>query len=81
MSLFLGGPVAFTQPAELIKREIAEVNADKSIPANEKKQILAELNQAQKTAKPIQFPENIEVVKKYFAQIDALFPQEEQPKR
>jgi hypothetical protein len=65
---------AFSQPPEAIKQEIAAVNADKSIPANERKQILDELNGALKSAKPIQFPENIELVKKYYDKIEATTP-------
>ena len=56
---------------DAIKKEIAEVNADKSISAREKRQILQELNEALKSAKPIQFPGNVELAKKYYEQIDA----------
>jgi len=63
---------SFTQPPEVIKREIAAINADKSIPANEKKQALDELNDALKTAKPVQFPENIALVTKYYERIEAV---------
>ena len=62
---------AFTEPAVAIKKEIAEVTADKSIPAQDKKQMLEELNEALKSAQPIQFPGNIELVKKYYDKIDA----------
>jgi hypothetical protein len=65
---------AFSQPPEAIKQEIAAINADKSIPANERKQALDELNAALKVAKPIQFPENIDLVKKYYEKIEATFP-------
>jgi hypothetical protein len=61
----------FTEPAVAIKQEIAEVTANKTIPAQEKKQMLEELNEAQKAAQPIQFPSNIELVKKYYDKIDA----------
>jgi len=55
----------FTEPQVAIKKEIAEVTADKSISEQEKKQVLEELNEAMKWAQPIQFPSNIELVKKY----------------
>ena len=61
----------FSQPPEAIKKEIAAVNADKSIPEKEKKQIIDELNQALKFAKPVQFPENVELIKKYYDKLDA----------
>ena len=63
---------AFTEPAAAIKKEIDEVKADKSIPEKEKKQMLEELNEALKTAAPIQHPGNIEVVKKYFDKIETV---------
>jgi homoserine dehydrogenase len=62
---------AFTEPAAAIKKEIADVTADKTISAQEKKQMLEELNEALKAAQPIQFPGNIELVKKYYDKIDA----------
>jgi hypothetical protein len=62
---------AFTDPADAIKKEIADVTADKTIAAQEKKQMLEELNEALKAAQPIQFPGNIELVKKYYDKIDA----------
>jgi hypothetical protein len=64
----------FIQPAEQIKREIAEIQADKSIPENERKQALQELNSALKSVKPVQYPENIELVKKYYDKIEATMP-------
>jgi hypothetical protein len=63
---------AFTDPQVAIKKEIEEVQADKSIPEKEKKQMLEELNEALKTAAPIQNPANIELVKKYYDKIEAV---------
>jgi hypothetical protein len=62
---------SFTDPQAAIKKEIDDVAADKTIPDNEKKQLLDELKEALKSAQPIQFPSNIELVKKYYDQIDA----------
>jgi homoserine dehydrogenase len=62
---------AFTEPAAAIKQEIADVTANKTIPAREKKQMLEELNEALKSVQPIQFPGNIDLVKKYYDKIDA----------
>ena len=56
----------FTEPPEQIKKEIAALKADKSVPEAEKKEDLAELEASLKTAKPIQFKENIALVLKYF---------------
>jgi hypothetical protein len=62
---------AFTDPQTAIKKEIDDVASDKTIPENEKKQLLEELKEALKSAQPIEFPSNIELVKKYYDKIDA----------
>ena len=60
----------YSDPVESIKKEIEEVKADKSIPANEKKQILEELEESQQLTLALEHPENIQIVKKYRAEID-----------
>ena len=45
----------FTEPPEQIKKDIAALKADKSVPEAEKKEDLAQLEAALKIAKPIQF--------------------------
>jgi hypothetical protein len=62
----------FTEPPEHIKKEIAALKADKSVPEAEKKQDLAEFEAALKNAKPIQFKENIALVLKYFDKLAPL---------
>ena len=61
----------FSEPPEQIKKEIAALKADKSVPEAEKKEIMAQLEAALKNAKPIQFKENIALVLKY---LDKLAP-------
>jgi hypothetical protein len=68
----------FTEPPEQIKREIAALRADKTVPEAEKKDELAELEEALKTAKPIQFKENIALVLKHY---DKLLPLMQEPGR
>jgi hypothetical protein len=63
---------AFTDPPTAIKREIDEITADKSMPEKERKQALEELAEAMKMAQPIQFPGNIEIVKKYYDRLEPL---------
>jgi hypothetical protein len=60
----------FTEPAIAIKEEIEEVTANKDLPPQEKKQMLDELNEALKSAQPIQFSNNIELVRKHYDKID-----------
>jgi hypothetical protein len=62
---------AFADPQAAIKKEIEDVTADKTIPGNEKKQLLKELNEALKSEQfSMQFPTNIELVRKYYDKID-----------
>ncbi len=61
---------AFSDPKAAIQKEIAEVNNDKEMSPDEKKQALAELNEALKSAEPVKFPGNVELVKKYYDQLD-----------
>ncbi len=63
---------AFAEPPVQIKRQIEEVNGDKSIPEQERKQTLAQLNEALKTARPLQFPGNVDLVKRYYDRIMAV---------
>jgi hypothetical protein len=67
----------FTEPPEQIKKEIAALKADKSVPEAEKKEDLAELEAALKTAKPIQFKENIALVLKYFDKLAPLVQEQD----
>ena len=59
----------FTEPPEQIKKEIAALKGDKSIPESEKREDLAQLEAALKDAKPVQFKENIALVLKFFDQL------------
>jgi hypothetical protein len=60
----------FNDAQTAIKQELESVRADRTIPASQKKQLLAELNEALKSAPSIQFPTNIDLVKKYYDKID-----------
>jgi hypothetical protein len=74
ISMVMGGldpqTGAFTDPISSIKKEIADITADKTIPEKDKKQMLDELNEALKNTPPLQYPENVEVVKKHRADIE-----------
>ena len=61
----------YIDPQTAIKKEMAEVKADKTLPEKDKQDLLKELEEALKTAQPIQFPSNVELVKKYYDKIDA----------
>ena len=66
----------FTEPPEQIRKEIAALKADKSVPDAEKKADLAQLETALKDAKPIQFKENIALVLKYFDKLPLLMQEQ-----
>jgi hypothetical protein len=62
----------FTEPPEQVKKQIADLKADKSVPEAEKKQDLAQLDAALKNAKPVQFKDNIALVLKHYDQLAPL---------
>jgi hypothetical protein len=78
ISLVLGGfdPATrkYVGPEALIKAQIAQVQADKKLPAKDKKEVLADLNDALKSpAPPVENKGNIELVAKYYDKLaDAL---------
>ncbi len=60
----------YNDPQTAIKKEIEDVMTDKTIPNKEKKLLVGELNEALKSVTSIQFPGNIELVKRYYDNID-----------
>lgn len=78
ISLVLGGfdPATrkYVGPEAVIKAQIAQVQADKKLPAKDKKEVLADLNDALKSpAPPIENKGNIDLVTKYYDKLaDAL---------
>jgi hypothetical protein len=66
----------FSEPPEQLKKEIAALKADKSVSDADKKEGLAQLEAALKTAKPIQFKENVALVLKYFDKLSPLMQQQ-----
>ncbi len=68
---------AFTEPPELLKKQIAAVQADAKIPAKEKKAILEDMSGALKSVEPVKFPGNVTLVTKYFDKLGPLFQEDE----
>jgi hypothetical protein len=60
----------FTDPPTLAKKELDEAIADTSVPEQERKQLVEELTEQLKKAQPIRHPGNIELVKKYYDQLE-----------
>jgi hypothetical protein len=61
---------AFTDPVDALKKELADVTTDASIPDADKKQLVDELNEAIKTTQPLEHKENIEIVKAHREEIE-----------
>ncbi len=62
----------------VIKQQIAAIEADNSIPAEDRKQALEQLNDALKmSAPPIENKANIELVEKYYDQLNAAIQENE----
>lgn len=66
----------YSDPIELIKKEIADITADTQIAAAEKKQMLEELNDALKNTPPVKFPANVTVVSKHRAALEKALGQQ-----
>jgi hypothetical protein len=66
----------YTDPVEKMKKELEEIKADDSIPAEDKKLAVDDLTQEIAAAKPLQYKDNVEVVKKHIADLEALMPEE-----
>jgi hypothetical protein len=60
----------------LLKKQIAAVQADAKMPAADKKQALAELNEALKSIDPVKNAGNIDLVVKYYDKLAAADPQQ-----
>jgi hypothetical protein len=60
----------FTEPVEALKKELADVTADASIPEDDKKKLVDELGEAIKATPRIEHPENVEVVKAHRVEIE-----------
>ena len=60
----------FTEPVEALKKELADVTADGSIPEDDKKKLVGELDEAIKSTPRIEYPENVELVKTHRVEIE-----------
>lgn len=82
ISLVLGGfdPATkkYVGPEAVIKAQIAQLQADKKMPAKDKKEALEELNEALKTPAPtVENKANIDVVGKYYDKLVAALGDDE----
>ncbi len=68
----------FLEPSEQIKKAMDEVRQDGQMPQMDKDQALAEMQEELKSAAPLQFKENVTVVKKYQKELDQGLQQEQE---
>jgi hypothetical protein len=67
---------AYTDPVEKMKKELEEIKADESIPADDKKLAIDDLTQEISAAQPLKYKENVDIVKKHIAELESLMPEE-----
>jgi hypothetical protein len=60
----------FTEPVEALKKELADVTADASIPEADKKQLVEELNEAINSTPRLEHAENVDLVKAHRQEIE-----------
>lgn len=71
----------YTDPIEAIRKEMDDIRKDDSIPEKDKKQMVEEMEEALKSTPPLQYKENIVLVKKYQQDIDKAMQDPEPPKK
>lgn len=60
----------FTDPHQAMNQELAEIQADTSMKADEKKRLIEEIRAELEATPPLKFPGNVEVVKRYRDRLD-----------
>jgi hypothetical protein len=82
VSLVLAGLDAqtgqFTEPPDLIKKEIDAVKQNQDLSQEDRNQAVAEMEQALKTAAPLQYKENVAMVQKFQRELDQVLAPEQQ---
>ncbi len=68
---------AYTDPVEKMKKELEEIKADTTIPADDKKLAVDDLTEEIKQSEPLKFKGNIDVVKAHIKEIEELIPEEQ----
>jgi hypothetical protein len=71
----------FTEPADVIRQDMEKVKQDEQMSQKAKSEALSDMERALKATPPVQFKENIALVKKYQKELDQLLgPQEKEKK-
>lgn len=68
----------YVGPEAVLKQQLAEIQADKKMPAADKKEALAEINETLKTPPPaLEYKTNIDLVGKYYDKLSAIMQEDE----
>lgn len=66
----------YVGPDSVIKKQIAQIQADKQLSAKDKKDTVDQLNAALPTIPKLQFPENIDIVVRNYDKLNETMPQD-----
>ena len=67
---------SYIDPVEKMKKELEDIKGDTTIPEDDKKLAIDDLNQEIAAAQPLKYKENVDVVKKHRDAIEKLIPEE-----
>lgn len=67
----------YSDPIAGLKKDLAEVQADKTLKPADRKKAIQEINQALAEVQPVQHPGNIPLVLKYFDQLNVILPSDD----
>jgi hypothetical protein len=67
----------FTEPPDLIRKGMVDIKQDTKMSKEDKDQALSEMQEALKSAAPLQFKENVTLVKRYRKELDQAIGQDE----
>jgi len=63
----------FTEPVEVLKAELKDTQADKSIQGEEKEQLVASIKESIAQTPKLKYPGNVDIVKKHMKALTALY--------
>ena len=69
----------YIPPEDRLALELEEIEKDKTIPAEDKKAIIAEVKEELSLSEAVKYPENVTIVKKHLNKLSKLLPTPEDP--
>lgn len=62
----------YTNPKELMRADIADINKDTTLTDDERAELVKDLEEAIRTTPEVEFPENVELVRKFAREIEGV---------